>query len=54
MRSAFGIEGGAPRRDVLKDFSSSTGGEFYYIKKKGTLGATYERFRRSREACSRC
>jgi Ca-activated chloride channel family protein len=39
----LGIEGGAPRRDVLKDFSSSTGGQFYYIKKKGTLGAAYER-----------
>jgi Ca-activated chloride channel family protein len=39
----LGIEGGAPRRDVLKDFSGSTGGEFYYIKKKGTLGAAYER-----------
>ncbi|MHC4831793.1 MAG: VWA domain-containing protein [Planctomycetota bacterium] len=39
----LGIEGGAPRRDVLKDFSSSTGGEFYYIKKKGTLGDAYKR-----------
>jgi len=39
----LGIEGGAPRRDVLKDFSSSTGGQFFYIKKKGTLGAAYER-----------
>jgi Ca-activated chloride channel family protein len=39
----LGIEGGAPRRDVLKDFSSSTGGEFYYVKKKGTLGVAYER-----------
>jgi len=39
----LGIEGGAPRRDVLRDFSSSTGGQFYYIKKKGTLGAAYER-----------
>jgi VWFA-related protein len=39
----LGIEGGAPRRDVLKDFSGSTGGEFFYIKKKGTLGAAYER-----------
>jgi Ca-activated chloride channel family protein len=39
----LGIEGGAPRRDVLKDFSRSTGGEFFYIRKKGTLGAAYER-----------
>lgn len=39
----LGIEGGAPRRDVLKDFSGSTGGEFFYIRKKGTLGAAYER-----------
>ena len=39
----LGIQGGAPRRDVLKDFSSSTGGEFFYIKKKGTLAAAYER-----------
>jgi VWFA-related protein len=39
----LGIEGGAPRRDVLKDFSSSTGGKFFYIKKKGTLAAAYER-----------
>ena len=39
----LGIEGGRPRRDVLKDFSSNTGGDFYYIKKKGTLAAAYER-----------
>jgi len=39
----LGIEGGAPRRDVLRDFSSSTGGEFYYIKKKGTLADAYKR-----------
>lgn len=39
----LGIEGGATRRDVLKDFSSSTGGEFFYVKKKGMLGPAYER-----------
>ncbi len=39
----LGIEGGAPRRDVLREFSDNTGGEFYYIKKKGTLGGAYER-----------
>ncbi len=39
----LGIQGGAPRRDVLKDFSGSTGGEFFYIKKKGTLAAAYQR-----------
>ena len=39
----LGIEGGRPKRDVLKEFSSNTGGDFYYIKKKGTLKEAYGR-----------
>jgi len=39
----LGIEGARPRRDVLKDFSGNTGGEFFYIKKKGTLQDAYAR-----------
>lgn len=39
----LGIEGGAPRREVLREFSEVTGGRFFYIKKKGTLGEAYER-----------
>ncbi len=39
----LGIEGGAPRRDVLKDFSESTGGRYFHIGKVGKLKETYQR-----------
>jgi VWFA-related protein len=39
----LGIEGGAPRRDVLKDFSESTGGRYFHVGKAGKLDETYER-----------
>ena len=33
----LGIEGGSPRRGVLKDFSETTGGRYFYVKKAGQL-----------------
>jgi len=39
----LGIEGGSPRRDVLKEFSEVTGGRYFYVKKAGQLGDTYQR-----------
>ena len=39
----LGIEGGTPRRNVLEEFSDSTGGRYFYVKKAGQLAGTYER-----------
>jgi VWFA-related protein len=39
----LGIEGGTPRREVLKEFSEVTGGRYFYVKKAGQLGDTYQR-----------
>jgi VWFA-related protein len=39
----LGIEGGSPRREVLKEFSEVTGGRYFYVKKAGQLSDTYER-----------
>jgi VWFA-related protein len=39
----LGIEGGTPRKEVLKEFSEVTGGRYFYVKKAGQLGDTYQR-----------
>jgi VWFA-related protein len=39
----LGIEGGTPRREVLKEFSEVTGGRYFYVKKAGQLEGTYQR-----------
>jgi Ca-activated chloride channel family protein len=39
----LGIEGAAPRRDILKEFSETTGGRFFHVKKVGKLVGAYER-----------
>jgi VWFA-related protein len=39
----LGIDGGTPRKNVLKEFSDSTGGRYFYVNKAGELGDTYER-----------
>lgn len=39
----LGIEGGSPRREVLKEFSEVTGGRYFYVKKAGQLDGTYQR-----------
>jgi len=39
----LGIEGGAPRKDVLKEFAESTGGRYFAVKKAGQLASAYQR-----------
>jgi VWFA-related protein len=39
----LGIEGGTPKKNVLKEFSDSTGGRYFFIRKAGQLAGTYER-----------